>query len=41
VDDRGPQPQRAPERKRTVAVTVFDTISDGLYTVNCTLSRDP
>ncbi len=37
----GLSPNEPPERKRTVAVTVFDTISNGLYTVNCTLSRDP
>jgi hypothetical protein len=28
-------------RKRSLAITVFDTISDGTYTVSCTLSRDP
>ncbi|NYG21177.1 hypothetical protein BJY17_001924 [Agromyces hippuratus] len=37
----GLSPNEPPERKRTVAVTVFDTISDGTYTVSCTLSRDP
>lgn len=30
-----------PERKRILAVTLVDTISDGTYTVSCTLSRDP
>jgi hypothetical protein len=34
-------PNEPPERKRTVAVTVYDTVSDGTYTVSCTLSRDP
>jgi hypothetical protein len=28
-------------RTRSNAITVFDTISDGTYTVSCTLSRDP
>lgn len=37
----GLSPNEPPERKRTMAVTVFDTISDGTYTVSCWLSRDP
>jgi hypothetical protein len=37
----GLSPSEPPERKRTMAVTVFDTVSNGTYTVSCTLSRDP
>lgn len=37
----GLSPNEPAERKRTMAVTVFDTISNGTYTVSCTLSRDP
>jgi len=37
----GLSPNEPPDRKRTMAVTVFDTISDGTYTISCTLSRDP
>ncbi|MFD4421404.1 hypothetical protein ACFWN7_07860 [Agromyces sp. NPDC058484] len=37
----GLSPNEPPERKRTTAVTVFDTISNGTYRVSCTLSRDP
>jgi hypothetical protein len=28
-------------RRRSMAVNVFDTVSNGTYTVSCTLSRDP
>ncbi|MEO5852600.1 MAG: endonuclease/exonuclease/phosphatase family protein [Nocardioides sp.] len=38
---QGLSPNEPAERKRTMAVTVFDTISDGSYVVSCTLSRDP
>lgn len=34
-------PNEPSERKRLLAITLFDTISDGTYTVSCTLSRDP
>ncbi|CAN5429119.1 hypothetical protein BH20CHL6_BH20CHL6_17910 [soil metagenome] len=34
-------PNEPPERKRTMAINVFDTVSDGTYTLACTLSRDP
>lgn len=37
----GLSPNEPAERRRTMAVTVFDTISNGTYTVSCTLSRDP
>jgi len=37
----GLSPNEPAERKRTMAVTIFDTISNGTYTVSCTLSRDP
>ena len=34
-------PNEPPERRRIVAIDVFDTISNGTYTVSCVLSRDP
>ncbi|HET9287689.1 MAG TPA: endonuclease/exonuclease/phosphatase family protein [Gaiella sp.] len=34
-------PNEPAEKKRTMAINVFDTISDGTYTLSCTLSRDP
>lgn len=34
-------PSESAVRDRTLTVTVFDTLSDGTYTVSCTLSRDP
>ncbi len=37
----GLSPNEPPERKRTTAITVYDTVSNGTYTVSCTLSRDP
>ena len=37
----GLSPNEPAERKRTTAITVYDTISNGTYTVSCTLSRDP
>ncbi|WP_173923353.1 endonuclease/exonuclease/phosphatase family protein [Agromyces sp. Marseille-P2726] len=37
----GLSPNEPPERKRTTAIAVYDTVSNGTYTVSCTLSRDP
>jgi len=34
-------PREPTPRKRSLAITVFDTVSDGTYTVSCTLSREP
>ena len=37
----GLHPQEDPEKKRVVAVGVFDAVSNGTYTVSCVLARDP
>lgn len=34
-------PNEPSPRRRSMAVTVFDTVSNGTYTVSCSLSRDP
>jgi hypothetical protein len=34
-------PTEPSPRRRSMAVTVFDTVSDGTYTVSCSLARDP
>ncbi|MCK8609304.1 endonuclease/exonuclease/phosphatase family protein [Agromyces sp. C10] len=35
------RPNEPSERRRTLAISVFDTISNGTYTVSCVVSRDP
>lgn len=38
---KGLAPNEPPERRRTLAISVFDTISNGTYTMSCVVSRDP